>query len=236
MAPNSSLPAAVIFDMDGVLIDSNPFHLRKWAGFLKEHGIPFDEEKLAEIVLGPANETTLRRYFGEQITPKQIQELSEEVEAEFRRAIAAHARPFPGARSLIEACDAQGILMAVASCAISKNVEFLVTALELRPYFQAILSRDDISYAKPDPEIYFRTAAKLGIEPAACVVFEDSFVGVEAAKRAGMKCVAIASSFPAEDLRQGTRADLVVPSFEVVSLETLRALFDGIAAGGPCSA
>jgi HAD superfamily hydrolase (TIGR01509 family) len=235
MTPNSSLPAAVIFDMDGVLVDSNPFHLRKWADFLREHHIPFEEEKLAEVVLGPANEVTFRRYFGEQITPERMQELGEEVEARFRRAIAPHARPFPGVRRLIEACRAHGILMAVASCAISKNVEFLVTALELRPYFQAILSVDEISHAKPDPEIYLKTAAHLGLDPALCVVFEDSFVGIEAAKLAGMKCVAIASSFPAEDLRQGTLADLVVPSFEVVTLETLRALFDGIAAGHPPS-
>jgi HAD superfamily hydrolase (TIGR01509 family) len=236
MTPNSSLPAAVIFDMDGVLIDSNPFHLRKWAAFLREHRIPFDEDKLAEIVLGPPNETIFQRYFGDQITPERMQELSEEVEAEFRRAFAPHARPSPGVRRLIEACRAQGIPMAVASCAISKNVEFLVTALELRPYFRVLLSRNEITHAKPDPEIYLKTAAKLGIEPALCVVFEDSFVGIEAAKRAGMKCVAIASSFPAADLRQETCADLVVPSFEAVTLETLRALFDGNAAGGSPSA
>ena len=235
MTPNSSLPAAVIFDMDGVLVDSNPFHLRKWAAFLREHRIPFDEEKLAEIVLGPPNEVIFQRYFGGQITPKRMQELSEDVEAEFRRAIAPHARPCPGVRRLIEACRAHSIPMAVASCAISKNVEFLVTAFELRPYFQAILSRNEISHAKPDPEIYLKTAAQLGIEPAACVVFEDSFVGIEAAKRAGMKCVAIASSFHAEDLRQGTLADLIVPSFEVVTLETLHALFDGSMANRPPS-
>jgi beta-phosphoglucomutase len=235
MTPNSSFPAAVIFDMDGVLVDSNPFHLRKWADFLRKHHIPFEAEKLAGIVLGPANEVTFQRYFGAQITPERMQELGEEVEETFRRVIAPHARPFPGVRRLIEACRAHGIPLAIASCAISKNVEFLVTALELRPYFQAILCVNDISHAKPDPEIYLKTAARLGLEPAGCVAFEDSFVGIEAAKRAGMKCVAIASSFPAEDLRQGTRADLVVPSFEVVSLETLRALFDGIVASRPPS-
>ena len=94
-----------------------------------------------------------------------------------------------------------------------------------------ILTGDEVSHPKPDPEIYLKTAAKLGLQPAACVAFEDSFVGVEAAKRAGMKCLGIASTFPAEDLRRETHADLVVPSFEVVSLRTLRQLFDSTAAG-----
>jgi beta-phosphoglucomutase-like phosphatase (HAD superfamily) len=90
-----------------------------------------------------------------------------------------------------------------------------------------VLTIDEISHPKPDPEIYLKTADKLGVNPAACVVFEDSFVGIEAAKHAGMKCVAIASTFSAEDLGRETHADLIVPSFETVSLPTLRHLFKG---------
>ena len=120
--------------------------------------------------------------------------------------------------------------MAVASAAIGKNVTFLVSALGLRDYFRTMLTGDDISNPKPDPEVYLKTAGKLGVSPASCAVFEDSFVGVDAAKGAGMKCVAIASSFPAEDLRRETDADLIVPGFEVVSVQTLRHLFNGAGA------
>ena len=152
------------------------------------------------------------------------------MEANFRREIGPHARAFPGVRRFIEECHAQGIAMAVASAAIAKNVNFLISALGLRDYFREVLAVDEITHPKPHPEIYLKTAEKLGVDPAACAVFEDSFVGIEAAKRAGMKCVAIASTFSAEDLRRETHADLIVPSFEAVSLQTLRHLFNGAGA------
>jgi beta-phosphoglucomutase-like phosphatase (HAD superfamily) len=117
--------------------------------------------------------------------------------------------------------------MAVASSAMAKNVEFVVDALGFRPYFRCLVSGDEVTHPKPDPEIYLRTARKLGVEPTGCVAFEDSFVGVEAAKRAGMRCVAIASTFPAAELQQQTQADLIVPGFEGLTLGALRGLFGG---------
>jgi HAD superfamily hydrolase (TIGR01509 family) len=226
MVVNTSLPVAVIFDMDGVLVDSNPFHLRKWIDLFRAHGIPFDEQELPKIVLGPPNDVTFPRYMGDGLSRERMAELSEELEEHFRREFGPHARAFPGVRRFIEECHAQGIIMAVASAAIAKNVNFLISALGLRGYFSELLTGDEVSSPKPHPEIYLKTAAKLGVDPAACAVFEDSFVGIEAAKRAGMRCVAIASTFSAEDLRK-TPADLVVPSFETVSLQTLYHLFNG---------
>jgi len=227
MTRNLALPAAIIFDMDGVLVDSNPFHLRKWVDLFQAHGIPYDEQELPKMVLGPPNEVTFRRYLAKDLTSEHLTELSEELEANFRREIGPRARAFPGVQRFIEECHAQGITMAVASAAIAKNVTFLISALGLREYFLEVLSGDDIFHPKPDPEIYLKTADKLGISPAACLVFEDSFVGIEAAKRAGMKCVAIASTFSTEDLRRETRADLIVPSFESVSIQTLLHVFNG---------
>jgi HAD superfamily hydrolase (TIGR01509 family) len=231
MSSNHSLPAAAIFDMDGVLIDSNPFHLRKWVDLLTERQIPFDEAELPKVLLGHRNDSAFRRFFGEQLTRQQTRALSEELEAKFRRAFAPHIRLLPGLARLIDELRSQKVTMAVASSAMSKNVEFIVSTLQLAPYMQAVLTGDEVSHAKPDPEIYLKTAARLGTRPSDCVAFEDSFVGVEAAKRAGMKCVGIASSFPIADLRRETHADLVVPSFEVLSLATLRQLFDETATG-----
>jgi HAD superfamily hydrolase (TIGR01509 family) len=230
MNQNSLLPAAIIFDMDGVLVDSNPFHLRKWIDLFQAHGIPFNEQELPKVVLGPPNDVTFRRYLGADLSPEQRANLSEELEENFRREIGPHARAFPGVRRFIEECHAQGITMAVASAAIAKNVNFLISALGLRDYFRELLTGDEVSHPKPDPEIYLKTAGKLGVNTADCAVFEDSFVGIEAAKRAGMKCVAIATTFSAEDLRRETRADLIVPSFEAVSLQTLNHLFNGAGA------
>ena len=98
-------------------------------------------------------------------------------------------------------------------------------ALKFRPYFRSLLSGAEVTHPKPHPEIYLKSAEKLGIEPARCVAFEDSFVGLESASRAGMKVVAIASTFPSAELKAHGHADLIVGSFEELRLESLRKLF-----------
>jgi beta-phosphoglucomutase len=121
--------------------------------------------------------------------------------------------------------------MAVASSAMSKNVEFIVDALGFRHYFAYLVTGDEVTHPKPDPEIYLKAARHLGLEPARCVAFEDSFVGVESAKRAGMKCVGIASTFPVVELRGQSQADLAVGGFEELNLSRLRQLFEGTKTG-----
>ena len=225
MSVHGPLPAAVIFDMDGVLVDSNPFHLRKWVDLLHEHRIPFNPEDLPQQILGQRNDTAFRFFFGTQLSEAEIQRLSEELEERFRKVFRPHAAPLPGLAALLAECHSVGIPMAVASSAMTKNVEFIVDVLGFRPYFRCLVTGDEVTHPKPHPEIYFKTAAKLGVKPAACVTFEDSFVGVEAAKGAGMKCIAIASSFSAEELRERTGADLIVPNFAGLSPGMLRELF-----------
>ena len=221
------LPAAVIFDMDGVLVNSNPFHLAKWVDFLDHHQISYKEEELPELILGKRNDTAFRHFFGPDITKEESKVLSEELEAAFRKAFGPYAKPLPGLDALIKECHAAGVPMAVASSAMRKNIDFVVDALGYRPYFRSIVSGDEVTHAKPDPEIYLKAAALLGIGPADAVAFEDSYVGIGAVKNAGIKCVAIASTFPIE--RLAPLADLAVPSFEDLSLEKLRSLF--VAAG-----
>ncbi|MGD0128619.1 MAG: HAD family phosphatase [Terriglobia bacterium] len=222
---NSFLPAAVIFDMDGVLVDTNSFHVQKWEALLTEYGITFDREALPKQVLGPGNDPTLRHFFGDRLTADDRLQLSEELEARFRGAFAPHAKPFPGVERLIAECHEKDVRVALASAAMSKNVFFILDALKLRRCFDVVLTADEITQNKPHPEIYEKTAQKLGILPAACVVIEDSFAGIEAAKGAGMKCVAVASTFPATELRAHTQADLIVNRLEALELENLRGLF-----------
>ena len=219
------LPAAAIFDMDGVLVDSNPFHIRKWIDLLNERQIPFDREELARVALGPRNRTTIRHYFGDSLSETEVHQLSEVLEEKYRAAIRPHAKPLPGLEPLLKELREAGIPMAVASAGMRKNVEFIVDVLGLRPFFRYLISGEEMPHSKPDPAIYLKAAAVLEVEPAKCAAFEDSFVGVEAVKRAGMKCVAIASTFPTEELRQKTHADLIVKSFEGLHLKTLQSLF-----------
>lgn len=214
--------------MDGVLVDSNPYHLEKWVDLLNDHGIRFDPEELRKQTLGHRNDTAFRYFFGARLRDGDIQRLSEKLEEKFRKVFGPHVKPLPGLESLIAECRRAGVPMAVASSAMAKNVEFIVDRLGFRPYFRCLVSGDEVARPKPAPEIYLKTARKLGIEPSGCVAFEDSVVGVESAKRAGMKCVAIGSTFPLDELRN--RADLAVKSFEEVTLEKLRQLFDERAA------
>ena len=226
MNRHSILPAAVIFDMDGVLVDTNPFHVRKWAALLTEYGIAFDRTTLSNQVLGPGNDPTLRHFFEERITADDRARLSEELEARFRAAFAPHAKPFPGVERLITECHDHGVPVALASAAMSKNVFFILDALQLRSSFQVVLTGDEITQSKPHPEIFSKAAQELALPPAECVVIEDSFVGIEAAKRAGMKCVAVASTFPESELRARTQANLVVQTLEALNLQKLRGLFN----------
>lgn len=217
------LPAAVIFDMDGVLVDSNPYHLVKWIEFLDHHKISYKEEELPELILGKRNDTAFRYFLGPDLTPAESHRLSEEIEETFRKVFKPHARPLPGLDALIRECDAAGLPMAVASSAVRSNIEFVVDALGYRPFFRTMVSGDDVTRAKPDPEIYLKAASYLGVDPADAVAFEDSYVGIGAVNNAGMKCVAIASTFPIEKL--APLADLAIPSFKDINLEKLRALF-----------
>ncbi len=223
----NSLPAGVIFDMDGVLVDSNPFHVQKWIDLLNEHEIDYDPAELPKQILGHRNDTILRYFFGSQISEGEIEQLSEELEERFRRMFKPHAKLLPGLRPLLDECRRTGIPTAVASSAMRKNVEFVVDALDVRRYFHSLINGDEVTHPKPDPEIYVKTAEKLDVPPSGCVAFEDSFVGVEAAGRAGMKCVAIASTFSREELERHGHADLIVGSFEELNLGALRALFKG---------
>ena len=216
--------AGLIFDMDGVLVDSNAFHLDKWMALLNEHGIEFDPAQLPEQILGQRNDTALRFFFGDKLSAEERRRLIEELEEKFRRAFRSHARPLPGLEPLVVEGHRAGIPMAVASSAMAKNVEFVVEALGFRRYFKALVNGDEVSKPKPDPEIYLKAARLLGAKPQSSVAFEDSFVGIEAAKRAGMKCVGIASSFPASELRSRTQADLVVGSFTELNLRRLEEL------------
>lgn len=221
----SYLPAAVIFDMDGVLVDSNPFHVQKWAELLTEHKIPFSEEELPRQILGQRNDRVFHLFFGSGMGETEMREIEARLEENFRRAFRLHAKLLPGLRDLAGELRSAGLPIALASSAMPQNIDFVMDTLRCRSYFSSVMSGDDVHQPKPHPEIYLKTAEKLGIDPAGCIAFEDSFVGIEAAKSAGMKCIAISSTFPAEELRDKTDADLVAPDFQKLSLPVLQSLF-----------
>ena len=223
---NPKGPGAVIFDMDGVLVNSNPFHVEKWADFLREQGIPFNESDLPRKILGHGNHDCFRAFFGSDLSKKEMIEMEEMLEEQFRKAFGPHAKPLPGLMPLIEELRKAGMPLSVASSAVRENVEFILESLKLDSVFSGVTTGSDFPRPKPDPGIYLLAAQKLGVPPSDCVAFEDSYVGIEAAKRAEMKCIGLASTFPARDLRSKTDADHVIESFHDVTLADLKRLFN----------
>lgn len=212
--------------MDGVLVDSNPFHVEKWKALLAARNIAFDPQELPRQILGQRNDHAFRLFFGSDLSAEETKRLGAELEAQFREVFRPHARPLAGLRGLMRELREKDIPMAVASSAMRENVEFVIEALGLAECFRVVVNGDQVRHPKPDPEIYLKVSDLLGVSPENCVAFEDSFVGIEAAKGAGMKCVAIASTFPASDLRQ-TQADRVVTNFLELSFSALNGLFSG---------
>lgn len=209
----------VIWDMDGVLVDTGEAHFISWAETLAPAGIPFSRE-LFRAVFGMNNKGTLEYLTGKEQDPAFVARISEQKEIIFRNLVRGRARPLPGVLRWLERFRQLSYQQAIASSAPHANIDVLIDELKIRPYFQAIASGFDLP-AKPDPLVYLNAAAQLGLEAKACVVIEDSIAGVEGARRAGMKCIAVTTTNPAERL---SSADLVLTSLEELDEGALKSL------------
>jgi beta-phosphoglucomutase len=186
-----------IFDMDGTLVDNMRYHTDAWRQMLRENDVEMDAEEFLIKTAGKTNREIIPQIF-KNISDERVAELGERKEALYRELFLEHRRPVDGAVEFLETSRELGIKMAVATAAPTANVEFILDGLDLRKYFAAVTTAADISNGKPDPEIFFASAEKLGVEPRNCLVFEDALNGFEAAHRAGMKSIGIATVNPIE--------------------------------------
>jgi beta-phosphoglucomutase family hydrolase len=212
--------AAVIWDMDGVLADTAPYHLLAWQETFAKRGIKFTEEDFRRS-FGIKNDAIIKNVLGEPTTEAEIETIALEKEATFRRIIGKNIKPLPGALKLLEALDGHGVKMAIASSTPIENIRLIVGSLGIGKYFPAVITGHDVTEGKPSPQVFLLAAQRLGVEAKNCVVFEDAVAGVTAAKSAGMRCVAITSSHTREKL---TQADLVIDSLTEVSVKELEDL------------
>ncbi len=222
--PASSQPArfAVIWDMDGVLIDSGAAHYDSWHALATEYGASITPEQFRQT-FGMRNEEVIAHLFGDLPLGKSA-EMVLRKEANFREEVRAGRVPTqPGARELLSALLSAGIPQAVATSAPPINAQTVLEALTLGAFFQAVVTGADVRMGKPDPEIFVRAAERLGRAAAECVVLEDAVVGVAAAKAAGARSVALVGSNSAAQL---TGADLVIYSLSELSPARLAALFE----------
>lgn len=209
----------VLWDMDGVLVDTGEFHFQAWREVLANYGITFSYEFHQET-FGMNNTGILSLLLGDRLTPELLSEIGDRKEARFRAAVRGHAEALPGVCTWLERLHDVGARQGIASSAPMANIDTLIDELGLRGYFDAIVSGVDMP-GKPEPVLFLEVALLLEIPPENCVVVEDAVAGVEAAKRAGMKCIAVTTTSPAEALRA---ADVVVDRLDALPASTFRRL------------
>ena len=196
---------AVLWDMDGVLVDTGSFHYMAWKKTLDELGVSFDKEDFRKT-FGMNNAGILERVFERKPKHEEVSHISKKKESLFRELAQGKAELLPGVRTWLEQFRTWETKQAITSSAPPENIEFLVAELKIRGYFDEIISGFDLP-GKPAPAIFLKAAGTLQVNPENCVVIEDAIAGVEGAKRAGMKCVAVTTTNPASQLAE---ADIAV--------------------------
>lgn len=203
----------VLFDWDGVLIDSSSQHERSWELLAAERHLLLPEGHF-KAGFGKKNEIIIPTL-GWGGDPVLIRELADRKEELFRELVKVEGvTVLPGALKLLQALKQEGIPRAVGSSTPRENLDDLFASTGLDAYFDAVVCGSDVNHGKPDPEVFLKGAAKLGIPPERCVVIEDAFAGIEAARRGGMKVVGVATTNPLESL---CICDLAVISLEEVT-------------------
>jgi HAD superfamily hydrolase (TIGR01509 family) len=212
----------MIFDMDGVLIDSHPLHRKVWARFLASLDRAVSDEELDFVLDGRKREEILRHFLG-NLPDEQIREhgrRKDEIYQESSRDL----KTISGVEEFLGMLESAGFPMAVATSASFARARGTLDELGILPRFSAVVTGDDVVKGKPDPEIFLRAAERLGLAPRCLLVVEDAVSGVKAAKSAGMKCLGIAADGLGEKLR-AAGADHVVRDYRELGLQQVRRLF-----------
>ncbi len=206
---------AFLFDLNGTVIDDMQYHSEAWHKILTEDlGAELTWEEVNVQMYGK-NSEVLARIFGEdRFSDEEAYKLSVEKEKYYQSAYKPHIKLINGLEHFLEKAHAHGTKMAIASAAIMFNIDFIVDNLEIRRYFDALVSADDVDKSKPHPETFLKAAQKLGIPPQDCIVFEDAPKGVESAKNAGMPCVVITTAHPKEDFSKYDNVIAFIKDYE----------------------
>lgn len=196
---------AVLFDLDGVIVDSRAFHMEAWHRWAREHAIAHEPDYFHRM-FGHRNDAIIGGLRPE-VTPGELQGLAEHKESLFREEARGQIVTLPGVRELLDSLDASDAPRAIVTSTPRANLDMILDSLGLRERFQALVAEEDASRGKPDPEGFLVAAERLGVEPGRCVVIEDAPAGLRAAKAGGMRAIGVTTTHPAADLGD---ADLVV--------------------------
>lgn len=206
----SQMPAAFVFDMDGVLIDSHPAHLAAWQEFLSSVGAGAAEHELAYILEGRTRAEILRKLLGD-LSEQELQIFGRRKDEIFRR-LESRIPPIAGALPLLKRLSTQGAKLAVATSASEIRTFATIERLGLGGSFDAVVTASDVAAGKPNPEVYELACMRLGVSAPQALAFDDALAGVQAARSAGMRCVGVASNGIGQQLL-AAGAEAVIPDF-----------------------
>ncbi|MEO7190765.1 MAG: HAD family phosphatase [Vicinamibacterales bacterium] len=191
-------PVAVVFDLDGTLVDNMDWHAKAFEAFVERHGLPAVTMEMRHRIDGKRNSEIFPILFGREMSREEVRAFEEEKEGAYRELSRGGLEPLGGTTLLLDRLAAHGIAIAVATSAPAENVAHTLAETGLQHRLPVIVRGDQVPYGKPAPDVFLHAARVLDVDPAACLAFEDAPLGVTAARAAGMCCVAITSSFTAE--------------------------------------
>lgn len=204
--------------MDGTLVDNMRFHAEAWRAISRRLGVEATAERFAREFAGQKNEEILPRLLGRAIPREELERLAEEKETHYRELYGPHLALHKGAAGFLERLRGAGVRLAVATAAPLGNRNLVLDGLGIREWFERVVGAEEVERGKPSPDIFLAAAKALGVEPEACVAFEDAVNGVRAARAAGMLTVGVTTTTPAEVLIEAG-AHWAVPDYDALPAE-----------------
>ena len=208
---------AILWDMDGVIADSNAFHFAAWQETFAKGGVNFSKQDFTKL-FGARNDFIIRNTLGKNLSEEDTKIIAQGKETNFRRRAKGNIKPFPGVLRLLNTIKGGNFKLGLVSSAPAENIDLVTGELGLEGFFDSIVCGSEVSESKPAPQIYLLAAKRLGVDPQDCIAVEDSPLGIKAAKAAGMRCVAVANTHPRQELNE---ANKTLDSFERADLIAL---------------
>ena len=213
---------AVIFDMDGVIVNNHHYHYKAFQAFCKKYNFPLTENYYKENFNGRVMAEIVEIIFNEKLSREDVLKYEEEKEKMYRELYAPDIKPVDGLTDFLKELKDNGIPTAIATSAPTKNVEFTMKHTGVDKYIDVIVDSSGVTKGKPDPEIYLKAARLINMPPENCLVFEDAILGIKAGKGAGMKVIALATTHAKEELKDHSQQ--IIPSFKDFRLKSLSAV------------
>ena len=221
---NDTPIAAFIFDIDGTIIDSMPYHGRSWPVLFARHGIGDEHMALVQRGAGRTGVELIRDIFGADLEESRARALVDEKERIYREMFKPDFREVPGFTAFARAAKLAGLKLALGTAGDPQNIAFAIGGLELHDFFDAAVGAADVRHGKPEPDIFLEAARRIGVPPAQCLVFEDAPLGIEAARRAGMRAVALTTTEPDHDFAGYPHVIRVCGDYRALGVEDFHGL------------